>query len=260
MPQSEPRLIVEGWIDDKGAPVVIVSTDIPISSEMHDLSDIGQHLVRWAKVTVSDGEQTVILTGKVDRRYFPPYIYTTSEMEGQAGRGYTLTVDYHDFHASAFTTIPSPADLDSLCVRKRPDSDALYSIEAYFRDNPSERNYYKFFSCVGARSRMFLSSYIQTISDEMLNPGEEIQVSVLRGRTSPTITDYVPYYLKGDTVFVKFAQIDSVSYSVWSQLEHTATLSRLPISMSVKNPSFNVNGALGYWCGYGSRIYPVIVR
>ena len=74
MPADAPEIVVEGWIEDGGFPVVMVTTSVPVSSEYEKWDSLEDHLVRWAKVTVSDGENEVVLTGKMDRNYFPPYI------------------------------------------------------------------------------------------------------------------------------------------------------------------------------------------
>lgn len=256
--ESEPRMVVEGWIDHEGFPVVIVTTTVPISEEASDLSELKEHIIRWATVTVSDGEHDVVLTGTTDRRYFPPYIYTTSDMRGEAGKTYRLRVDYKTYHAEGITTIPSPVPLDS--VRVLPcTNDTLWQIKAWFHDDPAERNYYKFFTCMGRESRMWLNSYMQTMDDSMFSPGEEICISVYKGRLVTRREHYVPYFTRNDTLLIKFAQMDSLSFAFWNQMEHNTTLGNSPLTASRRNPSFNVQGALGYWCGYGAVTWPVTI-
>ena len=255
---NEPQLVVEGWIEHGGHPVVMVSTTYPVSEKRAQLSDLKDNLVRWAKVSVSCGDTTVMLMGKDDKRYFPPYIYTTGMLRGYAGNTYRLQVDYMDFHAEAETTIPLPVPLDS--VRVLPCSqDTLFQIRAWFHDNPSERNYYKFFTSVGNSSLMWLSSYMQTLNDAMFTPGEEIGTTVYRGRTITNRHRYVPYFTAEDTVRVKLAQMDSISFVFWDQLEGNMSFGNFPLNMARTNPSFNVCGALGYWCGYGSTEWQVVI-
>ena len=61
-PEGEEKLVVEGWIDDGGFPVVMVTTSVPTSTEYQSIDDQKDHLVRHARVTVSDGETSVSLT------------------------------------------------------------------------------------------------------------------------------------------------------------------------------------------------------
>lgn len=257
---EQPKLVVEGWIDSGGYPIVLLTATVPISEQGRDVKDLGDYVLRWAKVTVSDGEREVVLTGMLDKRYFPPYVYTTSRLRGEVGKTYRLTVSYSGLYAEAETFIPQPVPLDSIRVRPCEDSDTLYQIRAYFHDDPSQSAYYKFFTRIGRNQRMYLSSYIQTLDNSVFLSGEEIDVSVMRGRL---ITDrpneYTPYFTEKDTVVVKFARMDSLSFLFWNQMEHNMTLSFLPVTAAKRNPQFNVKGGIGYWCGYGATFYPVVV-
>ena len=67
-PEGEERLVVEGWIDAGGFPIVMVTTSVPTSTEYQSIDDQKNHLVRHAKVTFSDGESSVILTGMDNKR------------------------------------------------------------------------------------------------------------------------------------------------------------------------------------------------
>ena len=133
---SEPQMVVEGYIDSGGFPVVMLTTSVPISTETQKFDSLANHLLRWAKVTVSDGEQSVILTGMVDRHYYPPFIYTTSRMRGKTGHTYKLEVEYEEYHATAVTTIPERPQVDSF--RVVPTAvDSLCQIVACFTDTAS---------------------------------------------------------------------------------------------------------------------------
>ncbi len=255
----EPRLVVEGWIDNDGYPIVLLTTTVPITEKKHQLNELGNHILRWARVTIDNGEEEVVLTGKLDRRYFPPYVYTTGRMRGEVGRKYHLTIDYEDFHAEAETTIPPPPTLDSLRIRPCEDNDTLYQLHAFFHDDLSEHRYYKFFNIIGTDSRMFLSSYMQTISNEVFTPNEEQDISIYKGRLVTDRSRYVPYFHASDTIFVKFVRMDSLSFQLWNQMEHNMTLGNFPITSAKTNPHFNIRGGIGYWCGYGATFHPVIV-
>ena len=257
--ENNPTLVVEGWIDDGGFPIVILTTTIPVTEKTHEVSELGNYLLRWARVTVSDEEHEVVLTGKVDHRYFPPFIYTSSDIVGQVGKTYKLTVSYKDFYAEAETTIPQAPILDSLHVVPCADSDTLYQIYAYFNDDLKERRYYKFFTCMGKYSQMPFSSYMQTMSNEVFASSEELEASVYKGRVITESGDYVPYFAPSDSVIVKFASMDSISFVYWNQMEHNMTLGGLPMTSVAKNPVSNIRGGLGYWCGYGATFYSVII-
>mgnify|MGYP000133994335 FL=1 len=108
-----PQLVVEGWIDSGDHPIVFVTTTVPFSTTKKTSTDFSSHILNWAKVTVSDGEHTVVMTGRVMANYPIGYGFTTSNMRGEAGKTYKLTVDYANYHAQATTTIPLPCTIDS---------------------------------------------------------------------------------------------------------------------------------------------------
>ena len=56
---NTPQLVVEGWIENGKFPEVILTTTIPISKDYQSLSNIERHLIKWAKVTIDDGERSV---------------------------------------------------------------------------------------------------------------------------------------------------------------------------------------------------------
>lgn len=72
---NKSEIVVEGWIEDNKPPMVILSKTLTLSDEYQSLTDLRDYIVTWAKVSVSDGVDTVVLTGKYDPGYFPPYIY-----------------------------------------------------------------------------------------------------------------------------------------------------------------------------------------
>ena len=79
--EESPQLVVEGWIEDGGFPIVILTRSLPISTEYRNIDDLSDYILRWAKVTVSDGTDSVVLTGKYDEGYFPPYISMSKSLQ-----------------------------------------------------------------------------------------------------------------------------------------------------------------------------------
>lgn len=139
---NDTQLVVEGWIEDGNFPIVLLTKSFAPNKDNLSENDLLKYLIRWAKVTVSDGDESVVLTGKFDSRYFPPYIYTTTHLRGQAGKTYTLTVDYGEFQASAITTIPEQSGKCCFRVEKCNNSDTLYQIYADFTRTDDNQHYY----------------------------------------------------------------------------------------------------------------------
>lgn len=250
MPDSQdPMLVVEGWIEDGDFPVVILTKTMPITGEMQQINlEDDSYLVRYAKVTVSDGENSVVLTGKYDVGYMPPYIYTTGHFRGKAGNTYRLTVEYDNYHATAVTTIPPRVNVDSFKLEKRGQNNSQYQITACFTDNASEKNYYQFFVRVGTKSKQFLACYLGSVDDAVLNGYAEVPVYAAHQLIDK---DYSPYFSLKDTVSVKFAQVDETSFRFWDEYTKSQSTADNVFFATSSSVAGNINGGMGYWCGYG---------
>lgn len=246
-PQS---LVVEGWIENGEFPVVIITKTLPVTTEYQNLNDLSDYLVRWAKITVSDGEQSVVLTGLYDESYYPPYIYTTSHLRGELGKTYTLTVEYEGHTLTSTTTIPASLPVvDHYQVVPCEGSENQYQIQAYFHDNPAEKNYYLFFTKMGLESNHYLASYLGAVDDAMI--AGDVEYPVYRGNRYDN-DEYTPYFEAGEIVSVKLAHVDQSSFNFWDQYTKAQSLtSNMFLSTSTSLPS-NVQGGVGYWSGFAS--------
>ena len=257
---ASPQLVVEGWIDSDGFPIVILTTTVPIDEHKQSINTLEDCVVKWAKVTISNGDEDVVLTGKVDKDYFPSYIYTTSRMRGVAGKTYKLTVSYNDYYAEAETTIPNQVEVDSFKVERLGHDSKYYGLYAYFEDDPSEKNYYKFFVYTSSSPyKSFASARLGLINDEIIT-GQIVCAPVHRDHNITEWEDYEQNYTYGETVRVKLAQIGYDGYQFWKSYEDVVTLSRNPLFPSTKSLYSNVEGALGYWLGYGSSKYTIEIK
>lgn len=245
---SKPQTVVEGWIEDNGFPVVILTRNMPISEEYTPLNNLSNYIIKWAKVTISDGTDSVVLTGKYDKGYYPPYIYTTGRMRGKAGKSYTLKVEYDDKIITASTTIPAyPPLVNETRVGKNEKSDTLYKIVINFTDDIHTKNYYQLFTRVGAKNKQFIASYLGSIDDTILK--DTTNFTVFKGRSISDNKKYTPYFCINDTVAVKFAQIDEVAYKFWDEYTKTIANASNMFLAPHTNIHNNIHGGTGYWCG-----------
>lgn len=257
--EFEPQIVVEGWIESGDFPCVCLTQtktlDMPLDSAA--LFDVA---IRWAKVTVSDGTNSEVLTGRVDKRYTPPFIYTGSNLRGEAGKHYTLKIEYSGRTATATTYIPEPVELNQITVSKCDDSDTLYQIKANFRDNLTEKNYYKFFTQVLSSDKRYFSSFLGTFDDTVLPENGQATVEVYRGFRFTDLKGYTPFYKEQDIVSVKFTQISQDGFLFWSGYENEVTNGKNPLFPSSSNLKSNIKGGLGIWCGYGISTYLVPIK
>lgn len=253
MPADRDEIIVEGWIEEGECPVVILTRSLPVRLRddailMEDLSD---YVERWAKVTVSDGQNSVILTGGSDDRYVPGYIYTTSALKGEAGRTYTLTVETRGKVVNAVTTIPQYAPaVDSVVCTRLADDPQNCQITAYLRNIPDRKEYFRSFYLIGDVERQFISSYLGVVDDEFADPS--FTMPIIRGATDYDMHEENRYFPIDTLVSVKISVMDEVSYGIWIGFEENSRFSSYFLSSSVRDIPSNITGGRGYWCGYNS--------
>lgn len=239
-------LVVEGWIENGAHPVVMVSESIGISTGTDiQAKNIVDHLAKWAKVTISDGTTTEILTGITDSRYFPPYIFTSEKMVGEVGKTYSLKVEYKDYLAEAQTTIPEPVAIDRVYVLSSKDSLAVLKVG--FTDPPLMGNNYKIFTRTKGKDSHFHPSAFTSMSDDALDGYTEIQVFSTQ-RLMDTI--YWGNIHVGDEIEIKLCSMDRSIYEYWNNFE-VSLASNLFNMFYEHDMSNNMKGARGYWAGYG---------
>lgn len=254
LPRDLERLVVEGWIDSGGEPVVMVTSPVEATDVPQGMDDLAQHLYYKAYVTVLDENtgQEVNLTARKDTRYLPPLIYTTDEMKGVPGHRYTLKVMYGNRVAKASALIPEPVPLKDVVVSKSVQSDTMYVVTAYF-DDPY--GYHRFFTMVEGKNTMYLPSVLSGQSAS----NRAGAVSVMRGWDIYD-TRRMPLYRLGETVHIKFCAVEEIIWQYWDCFDAVSTIGTngfFPISA---NPPTNMTGAYGYWAGYGASYATVTVK
>lgn len=254
---SESSLVIEGYIESDGYPVVIVTRTMPVTTDEISVNEVKDYLVRWAKVSVINREDTVILTGMYDNGYFPPYIYTTSRLKGKVGESYELIVEYKDMCAHAKTTITSVPKVNEYKIEKCQDSDTLYQIKAVMTADDGHPNYYQFFSRVGGQQRQFLASFLGSFTDSVATG--RFEIPIYRGHHLLN-KDYSPYFSERDSVAVKCCHLDEYEYNFWKAYMESEYLSGAAMLSTSTNLPTNIIGGTGYWFGYGSTTSYFVVK
>lgn len=242
-----PSLIMEGWITQNDYPVIQLGQSISLDNPDKDLSD---YIVHWGIVTISDGTHTEELRCRYDSHYFPPFIYTTYNLKGEAGKSYTITAEYKDMKATAQTTIPQQTvKIDSTQVVHVRDS--LYYIKIFFTDNPNEEDYYLVSSKRTGKDLGYQVSMMGVLSDALVKTGPLVQMDVYKGSSfySSLMKDNNIYFVKGDHVKVRLTKIDRISYLFWKSFLEYKNLASNMLFPYTADLNSNIQGGKGYWCG-----------
>lgn len=251
------KIIVEGIIETGKYPEVYLSLNVPLWKQL-DSATILDHVIRYAKVTVSDGENTEILTSKWAKEHFPPYVYRCTEIVGREGRVYDLKVEYSGHTLYATTTIPSGFVIESVDVA-HSKNDSLRALSLKLNVDKHRMNSFRIFTKKAKDKR-----YVPT---PMLFNDEFDLAGIQRFHISPQPLESDSshaegnYFAVGDTVFVKVCAMDSVStlffkdISLFSSLGGNSFMSEVkPLHSNISEPGF------GIWYGNAVREVRLIIK
>ena len=252
------ELVVEGYIEQGNFPLVILTYNTNYFNTI-DSATFRALVASRAKVTVSDGEQSEILTLDRDTNYFPPWVYKGFELVGKVGKIYTLTIEDEIGTATATTTILPPPVIDSIWFEYNSNKDTVGVIKGKFTDNANERNYYKTYTKFYRKNKNYVPTLISTFSDEYFN-GEQITFSLKKGPETYLKPIKDIYFHKGDSLFVKFSSINKASYDFWLGYDKEVINTGNPFAGNHNSIISNISGGLGIWSGYGSKVFFIVAK
>ena len=256
---SNEQIVVEGWIESGSGPVVMLTKSFTINTGEVSYEEDESIVLPWGKVTVSDGTKSVVLTGDPNESYFPPYRYSTSKIRGVPGRTYYLFVEYGNRVLTAQTTIPLLDSLEALKVDPCAEMDSMYQITAYYKDNPNTKDNYLFLTRVFNRETRYYPSFLGIVNDDRLGAYNQQVVQPGIHMLTSEEHKYNPYFRETDSVLIKFAKIDDATYNIHKAYNEMVTLSSNPIFASDISMPTNIQGGLGFWCGYAVTKYNIVI-
>lgn len=279
---ENPEIVVEGFIEagpNAAPPYVILTRSSPFFSTI-DASKIDELFVHDAIVTVSDGSNVITLSELCLNDLTPAQQQLASELlglgndsiginiciyieqslaptYGQPGVTYDLNIEVDDKVITATTTVPNPVPLDSMSFLDLPDpaNDSLIELRCFITD-PPETNFYRYFT---KRNSDPMYPGLASVVDDPLFNGQEFEFPLTAGqsRTAPLDINTYGYFWKGDTITVRWSNIDEAHYQFWLTLEYNTSADG-PFTSFTKVAT-NIEGGIGIWGGYGSSEHTIIV-
>lgn len=272
------ELVVEGFIEAGERslpPYVILTRNLPFFTEL-EADNLESIFVHGADVRVSDGEQTVQLTelcfAELNSEQqelaglllginpdnlgfnFCAYADLSGRMRGKIGKRYDLEVEAEGRQLSASTVIPPLVELDSLVFVEPPGepTDTLAQLRCILEDPADQVNYYRYFTGINSGP---LQSGLNSVVDDRLFDGRSFEFPLFKAEPRNGEFDPATFGLfrRGDTVTVKWANIDQRHYDFWNTLEFNAA-NQGPFSSYTRVAS-NVSGGLGIWGGLSAAYY-----
>ena len=267
--ESAQVLSVDATIETNEAPVVILTRSLNYFSTV-SADVIGQSVVKDAVVTVRNGTTVyplkrfdAVLPGNV------PFSYYTSDptrpteyLRGKEGEKYTLEINWKGQQYFSTTTIPVlRKKVDSLWWEKvpgAPDTSTRAVLMGRVTDPPGFGDYIRYFTKVNAGT--FLPG-LTSVFDDLLVNGTTYNIAIDKGvdRNVDIDFDTFVFFRKGDTVTLKFCNIDRATYEFWRTTEFSYQSIGNPFSSPTKILGNVSNGALGYFGGYATQFRTIII-
>lgn len=245
----ESKVVVEGWIEEGDYAEVLLSSSIPVT-DVIDSTNVLNHVIRSAKITISDGLTSEVLRVKNDKNRVPPFVYYGSVLKGESGKKYSLKVEYLNRQIEAVTTIPKSVKLKSAEYVKKNASDTTGYIFVKFDDPLDEKNYYQIATKIDGEEPIFVPSFYGNLDDKNFDKAS-VSAQINRGVLLFPKTKFTPYFADGDLIYVKLRTQNKDALDFWNSWQNEIVNSRNPIYPANTSLKSNVTGGIGIWAGYG---------
>jgi hypothetical protein len=246
---SESKIVVEGWIEEGDYAQVLLSSSIPVADAI-DSTNVLNHVIRSAKITISDGLNSEVLSVKNDKSRIPPFVYFGTTLKGIAGKEYFLKIEYLNRVVEAVTSIPKSVQLKSAEYIKKTAIDTMGYVFVKFDDPVNEKNYYQIATKVDKEESGFTPAFYGNLDDiNFKTPSISIQIN--RGILLFSKTKFTPYFTDGDLIHVKLRTQNKDALDFWNSWQNEIVNSKSPIYPSNTSLKSNIKGGIGIWSGYG---------
>lgn len=268
--EAKELLTVDASIETNQDPVVVLTKSLNYFSTV-SAAVLANTLIKDAEVYLSTGNTIHKL-----KRYdvtVPgttiPFSFYSSDpanpstiIRGESGRSYGLRIVWQGNEYTSNTTIPAiRKTIDSLWWVKAPntpDTSTKVVVRAKINDRQPFGDYIRYFTKVNSGS--FLPGFNSVFDDSFVN-GTVYTVDVDRGidRNAELDFENFGFFRKGDTVTVKFSNINKATFDFWRTVEFSYQSIGNPFSTPTKILGNISNGGLGYFGGYANQFTTIVI-
>jgi hypothetical protein len=265
--ESEQVTVVDASIEDGKPPMVILSKSFDYFSEISP-EILLNSFIHDAEITISNGTRmerlkeysyTVVDNYKV--YYYSSDSSAPDLFRGALNTSYTLEIKAGGKVFTATTTIPALSKkLDSLWWKKPPfTTDSTKALlMTRVTDPPGLGNYIRYFTSINGGP--FLPGFTSAYDDQIID-GTTYEIEVEKGvdRNADIDLDDFAFFKRGDSVTVKFTNIDRATFDFWRTMEYSYSSIGNPFSTPTKVLGNIRGGALGYFGGYAVQYISVVI-
>lgn len=264
LPKPEDKLVVEGTIETGQFPYVILTKNSPYYETFYT-KDLGKYFVHGAKVIVSEISNGIIVKTdtlselQLDTLGVKVSVYISFNIKGVVGNTYTLNITSGSQTVSAVTTIPASYPLDSVWAKYDEDKSNpdLVRLICRYTDPPALGQNARYFT---KRNNEPFYPGLNSVFDDAVINGTTFDFPLDRGinrNGEDSFKDY-GYFFKGDTIEVKWCNIDRATFNFWRTVEFELGSQGNPFAAPIKVQS-NIKDGLGIWSGYSTSFKKIII-
>jgi len=278
VPAGEPKLVIEGRVENGQPPVVFVTTTRGFF-EPTSLQDYADSFVDDAEVTVNGIELARICSDELPDDLLPifeestgipadqaaelgicGYVGLNPNLIGEENTTYRLEVRARDQVLTSAAHIPNVLSPDSVWFRLWADSPNFGYVFANLTDPDTSGNAYRVFTRrIGPNMNdnpvdpTFYPSLGASFADDFFND-QTIEVVFLRGQppnsSRPVDTgESARFFETGDRFVFKFCSTTYPVYDFFNTYEAQQGSTGSPFA-APNNLNTNINGGLGIWAAY----------
>jgi Domain of unknown function (DUF4249) len=265
---AEPVLVVDAQIEDGQPPVVVLTKSLGFFSNIN-AQILANAFVHNADVYVSNGtlthklrEYPLQLAPGLTAFFYSNDLLTPATMfMGQLNKGYTLRIVSEGQEYTSNTFIPNnDLKLDSIWVKPVPFSVDTLKRNLNFRgtDPIGLGNSGRYFT--KKNSEQYLPGENSVFDDQVID-GQSFNSQIPQGidRNDKKTGEDI-FFTKGDTITLKWCNINRATYTFWNTWEFAFQSIGNPFAQPNKVLGNISNGALGAFCGYAVKTKTVIAR
>ena len=263
--EKEPILLdqitVEGQIEEGKLATVYLTNSLPFKGRI-DSVEVAKSIERKAKVVLSNGETSEILTLKRDDSRFPFFFYRSNTIKGEQVKNYSLSINIRGKEFISETTIPQKPKILEIFFSDWVDDGVVNSNFKdinFLIDNDTEKTTYFKILIKKEEEDKFVSANPFLLNTENIKADQfPFKVNYL-DKDEEDENKRINKISSGEVIDLKFVSITKEQFDFWKSTDKADITTLVNSSFSSSVSSNISNGAFGYWSGENTVSFKFIV-
>ena len=278
---SNPKFVVESYIElgNEALPTYALITKTLGFYSKFSQADLLQSFISGASVKILHNSDTVKLQEVCFASLTPDlkesvakvlgidvdsikldicvYVDILNSIKPQIGNTYEINVQVDQTVLSGKTSMPNLVPIDSFWFEPTPGKalDSFLQLFCTISDLPNEKNFYRYFVATGDGT---FKANFQSVTDDAFFDGKEFKFTLQNAQSQDDdFNESYGYFKKGDTITLKWCNLDEAHFNFWNTLEVSRTRQG-PFANYVRIES-NIKNGLGIFGAYHCKNYKLAI-